>query len=155
MTKPPADIENRYQGLVEKAPYLTIATASPTGEPEAAILAFARGPGSSLYFYTLDDSRKYRNIRRNPQAALTLFNPPEYAQLNGEIEELDGDAAQTAKRTILDCSMGDREEYHGDPRCRYFRFWPRRICLRIDDGFPATYEEWDPQGREQAEVKEL
>jgi nitroimidazol reductase NimA-like FMN-containing flavoprotein (pyridoxamine 5'-phosphate oxidase superfamily) len=155
MPYPPREIEERYRKLMEDASHFTLATASPEGEPEAAVMAFAAGPGFCLYFYTLNDSRKYRNLNRNPKAALTLYSAPEYAQLDGEVRELSGAEAEAAQRAILEHVPGDRKGYHRDPRCRYFLFRPARICLRVDEGYPSKYEAWHPQEGDAPRLREL
>ena len=152
---PPPEIEERFTRLVEACSHFTLATASTAGEPEAAIMAFAAGPGLRLYFYTLEDSRKYANLSRNPRAALTLYSPPEYAQLDGEVQELAGEAAEAAQTAILRHVPGDRRGYHEDPRCRYFLFRPTRICLRIDEGYPSKYETWHPRAGSAPDIQEL
>ncbi len=154
MSQPPEDIQRRYRQLLKDAPHCVIATASPRGEPEAAIVAFAIAP-SGLYLYTLDDSRKYGNLRANPLAALVLYQPPEYAQLDGRIEELAGSRAEEARHAALERSSGDLSQYHEDPHCRYFHFQPTRVCLRIDAGFPSRYETWHPEEAGQPRVREL
>lgn len=155
MDRPSEEVEQRFLALREAATHCMIATASLEGAPEAAVMAFAAGPGLSLYLYTLNDSRKYGNLRHNPRAALTLLHDTEYAQLNGEVEELDGEAASTARRIMLTRSAGDREGYHGDQRCRYFLFHPTRVCLRVDQGYPAVYEVWNPQRHTPQKTLEL
>ena len=152
---PPPEIEERYHKLVEACSHFTLATASAAGDPEAAIMAFAAGLDFRLYFYTLDDSRKYANLSRNPRAAVTLYSPPEYAQLDGEVRELAGEAAEAAQRAILEHVPGDRRGYHEDPRCRYFLFRPTRICLRIDEGYPSKYETWHPRSEGAPRIREL
>src|SRR5690606_36418176 len=97
----------------------------------------------------------YQNLRLNPLAAMVLYEPPEYAQLDGRIEELQGSRADEARRAILDRSSGDLSQYHEDPRCRYFHFQPTRICLRIEASFPSRYETWYPEESIQPRVREL
>lgn len=155
MGMPTQEAEKRFLKLVEEASHCTVATASPDGDPEAAIMAFASGPDLALYLYTLSDSRKYQNLRRNPRAAMTLYQAPEYAQLDGHIEELDGAAAEQAREIMLGRSSGDREDYHSDERCRYFLFHPTRVCLRIDQGYPSRYETWNPAKGTSPKTREL
>lgn len=155
MGMPSQEAERRFRHLLEKASHCVIATASPEGDPEAAVLAFAPGPDLSLYVYTLDDSRKYQNLQRNTKGAMVLYEAPEYAQLDGHLEELHGEAAERAREHMLKRASGDREDYHSDPRCRYFLFHPNRISLRVDHGYPAKYETWNPEAGTAPKTREL
>lgn len=155
MGLPTKEAERRFLHLVEKADHCVIATASPQGDPEAAVVAFARGPDLKLYVYTLEDSRKYQNVRHNPRAAMVLYEAPEYAQLDGHLEELQGEAAARAREYMLQRSSGDREDYHQDARCRYFLFHPTRISLQVEHGYPARYETWNPEAGTAPKTQEL
>lgn len=55
-------------------PALTLATASPDGEPHAAAVYFAASPDRrSLFFFSDPASQHSRDLESNPRAAVTLF----------------------------------------------------------------------------------
>ena len=51
---------------------LTMATAGPDGQPQAADLYYAATDGLTLYFVSIPGSRHAVNIARNPQVAATI-----------------------------------------------------------------------------------
>ena len=152
---PAQDIEERFHQVIANASLCTLATASPDGVPEAAEMSCAEAPGWGLYLYTLNDSRKYHNLSLNPRAAMVIFQPPEYVQLDGAMEELAGGAALDAREAMMARAEGDLAGYHHDPRCRYFLFRPQRVCLRIDQSYPSKYETWDLQKGTTPHLREL
>ena len=62
-----------YQNLVNKPLKLCVlATATPQGKPECAVLAYAVNSDLSLILSTHTTSRKWSNIKANKQVAITL-----------------------------------------------------------------------------------
>ena len=132
------DHSSLIKKILERNNYCTLATSSLTGKPEAAIMLYAEKNNTELYFYTFVDSRKYPNLKRNPQAAVVIYNHPDYIQLDGEIKELSVEDSKIARKTLI-TKQGNKENYHIDPRCRYFCFTPKRINVRINEKYPAKY----------------
>jgi hypothetical protein len=58
--------------FLRQVPLLTAATISPEGAPQAAMLGVAVGDDLEIVFDTLETTRKFRNIRRDPRIALVF-----------------------------------------------------------------------------------
>ncbi len=52
--------------------HVTLATAAPDGQPQAAVIGVAVAPGRQLVFDTLESTRKYLNLINNPRVAVTI-----------------------------------------------------------------------------------
>jgi uncharacterized protein len=52
---------------------LTLATASPDGQPHAAPVYFAAGDGLQLYFFSAQSSRHAQDIAASPAAAAAIY----------------------------------------------------------------------------------
>jgi uncharacterized protein YhbP (UPF0306 family) len=74
---------------------LTLATASASGQPNAAAMYYAN-EGSAIYFSAFPDSTTGKNLAENPKASVSVFEEnadPGNArglQLRGPVTELDG-----------------------------------------------------------------
>lgn len=58
--------------FLRQVPLLTVASISPEGAPQAALLGVAVGDDLEIVFDTLDTTRKFRNLRRDPRIALVF-----------------------------------------------------------------------------------
>ncbi|HLW42969.1 MAG TPA: pyridoxamine 5'-phosphate oxidase family protein [Candidatus Acidoferrales bacterium] len=58
--------------FLRQVPLLTAATISPDGAPQAALLGVAVGDDLEIVFDTLDTTRKFRNLCRDPRIALVF-----------------------------------------------------------------------------------
>lgn len=75
-----------------------IATINLTGRPEAALIGFAFDPAFGLVFDTSGISRKARNLRRHPEAAVVIgWDEETTLQLEGVASEPQGKDLRRAK----------------------------------------------------------
>lgn len=81
--------ERAYR-LLQETETCTLATASPTGVPEAATIRFVADSDYTLYFNTSRTYRKYENLKDNSRVAVVVDGPTGNLQLEGETRELDG-----------------------------------------------------------------
>lgn len=58
--------------FLRQVPLLTAASISPEGAPQAAMLGVAVGDDLEIVFDTLDTTRKFRNLSRDPRIALVF-----------------------------------------------------------------------------------
>ncbi|HEV2490843.1 MAG TPA: pyridoxamine 5'-phosphate oxidase family protein [Candidatus Acidoferrales bacterium] len=58
--------------FLREVPLLTLATLSPEGAPQAALLGVAVSDDLELVLDTLETTRKFRNIRRDPRVAFVF-----------------------------------------------------------------------------------
>src|SRR5260370_13816655 len=70
-----------------------LATATNSGQPQAALMGFAVTPELEIIFDTVRSSRKYPNLKANPRVAWVVGCKAEVTvQYEGEAEELEGEA---------------------------------------------------------------
>lgn len=92
--------KDQLQDLCRHHPLAVLATADTTGQPAAAVVLFANDDDFAIIFGT-HPTRKYRNLKANPRAAVVLTKDWQQVQLHGSAVELSGEAAQTAKVLFL------------------------------------------------------
>ena len=69
-----------------------LATATNSGQPQAALMGFAVTPDLEIIFDTVRTSRKYPNLKANPRVAWVVGCTAEVTvQYEGEAEELEGE----------------------------------------------------------------
>jgi pyridoxamine 5'-phosphate oxidase len=90
-------VEARRAGLKEPNA-MTLATATADGRPSARIVLLKEVDEAGFVFYTNYESRKARELRENPQAALTLF----WAELERQVR---------VEGTVKRVSRGESERY--------------------------------------------
>ncbi len=84
--------------FVRKHDIMTIATVSPEGKPEAAVVEFGELDDGTLIIDTLTSSRKYHNLQTNPDVAVVIgWDDSITVQLEGQARELAGDELQAAQ----------------------------------------------------------
>jgi len=116
-------------------------TASQKGKPQSALMHFALDGDNNLLFNIFNESRKYTNLIENEQTSVVLFHDPDYAQLDGTVEELSTDDANTAKQKFI-TKYGD-SPWYADPKMRVFKFTPTWIRVYLDRKVPPTLVEFD------------
>jgi uncharacterized pyridoxamine 5'-phosphate oxidase family protein len=113
-----------------------LATVSEDGTPEAALMGIAATPQLELIFDTLNSTRKYANIKKNPSVAFVIGCSSEISvQYEGIAEELSGDSL-TKYKAIYFSKFTDgpaRENWLG---MTYFVVRPRWV--RYCDYNPAS-----------------
>jgi general stress protein 26 len=76
-----------------------LATVSENLRPEAALMGFAVTPELEIIFDTVKSSRKYPNLKKNPQVAWVIGCSPEVSvQSEGIAEELEGEELAKCKK---------------------------------------------------------
>ena len=81
-----------------------LATVSPSGQPEAAIILFAVTGDLVFYFGTKKEYRKFSNISKDKRVALvvgTSGSDPRTVQAEGEIEILDSESGAAEAKEVL------------------------------------------------------
>jgi general stress protein 26 len=71
-------------------PLGVMSTVSADGKPEAASMYYISDNALNIYFITRSASRKFQNLKNNPQAAfvITSEHPPKTIQLEGTVSEM-------------------------------------------------------------------
>jgi pyridoxine/pyridoxamine 5'-phosphate oxidase len=111
-----------------------IVTASADGVPHAAPVWGVWVDGA-VYFGTNPNSRKGRNIARDPRIVVHLESGDEVVILHGEVALSDvGDA-------VLDAYEGKYD--HRPPTTKLFRLAPRRALAWVEADYPRTATRFD------------
>jgi pyridoxamine 5'-phosphate oxidase len=83
-------LDEALQSQLTDVNAMTLATASPDGEPAARIVLLKRADESGFVFFTNYDSAKGRDLTANPRACLLLF----WAELERQVR-ITGSVART------------------------------------------------------------
>jgi PPOX class probable F420-dependent enzyme len=89
----PASIPADYLDLLERPLFAALATTGPKGQPQVNPMWF-EWDGQRLRFTHTSYRQKYRNLKRDPRAAISIFDPEKpyrYLELRGEVEEIVAD----------------------------------------------------------------
>ena len=86
-------IPEEFLDLFDKPAIATIATLLPDGQPHN-VPVWVGYDGSDVLVVTRQATRKYRNIRRDPRATVTIVDPDDpsrYVEVRGTVETRDDD----------------------------------------------------------------
>jgi general stress protein 26 len=107
-----------------------LATVAENGQPEAALMGFAVTPELEIIFDTVNSSRKYPNLKRNPRVAWVVGCTTEVTvQYEGIAEELEGGQLVRYKRPYF-AKFPDGPARESWPGITYFVVRPKwvRYC---------------------------
>ena len=81
------------RGFVTEPQVMTLATATPDGQPSARVVLLRGLDGRGLVFFTNRESRKGQELRRNPRAAVVLhwWELGRQLRVEGVVEEVSED----------------------------------------------------------------
>jgi hypothetical protein len=126
-------IRARGQGVV--------ATTSPDGKPEAALMDLAVLPDLTIVFETTDQTRKFANLRADPRIAIVVgWVGSETLQCDGVAELTEGRALEDAQRDYFS-TFPEKLAHRDWPGNHYFRVRP--VWVRFSNYHPPrTVEEF-------------
>jgi PPOX class probable F420-dependent enzyme len=90
-------IPENYVDLLESNALANVATIGPKGEPQNNPVWFG-WDGKHILFSQTKNRQKYRNVKRNPQVALSIVdpaNPYRYLEIRGKVVRIDEDTDRT------------------------------------------------------------
>ena len=73
--------------LLDEKTYVVVTTVNPDGSPHSTVL-WVKRDGDDVIFSTITSRRKARNLRRDPRASVSFFDPAEpyvYATISGTV----------------------------------------------------------------------
>ena len=70
---------------------MALATASADGAPSVRMVLLKDAGDDGIVFFTNYESRKGRELRENPRAALLVHSPGRQIRIEGDVERLNGD----------------------------------------------------------------
>ncbi len=121
-----------------------LATVGAEAKPEAALMGFAVTPELEIIFDTVNSSRKYPNLKKNPRVAWVIGCTTEITvQYEGVAEELEGEALAKYKKTYF-AAFPDGPARESWPGITYFVVRPKWV----------RYCDYDP-GKRRIEEKEF
>jgi pyridoxine/pyridoxamine 5'-phosphate oxidase len=118
-----------------------IATATPDGRPEAALVDIATTAAGEIVFETTSATRKFANLGNNPRAALVAgWDDEQTLQIDGIVDMLAG--SELARLRDFYLSVFPQKASHPNwPGNHYFRLRPR--WMRFSDyHMPRAVEEF-------------
>ncbi len=120
-----------------------LATISPSGEPQAAVVGIAVTSELELVFDTVKTSRKYQNLAANPRIAFVIGGDEEITvQYEGEANEL---------RSAEDRKYFDTY-FQTWPECREHLKWPGIVHFKVRPKW-IRYSDFNKETFEISELK--
>ena len=148
------------RGVVTEPQAMTLATATPDGQPSARVVLLRGLDGRGLVFFTNRESRKGQELRRNPRAAVVLhwWELGRQLRVEGVVEEVSEEESvaywetrprgsqvaawasrqshELADRSELDASVAEEAERFADTAVPLPPFWGGYRVV------PETIELW-------------
>jgi general stress protein 26 len=129
------NVEEVYQ-FMNRERLAVLATAGESGQPEAALMGFAVTPELEIIFDTLQTSRKYPNLKKNPRVAWVIGCTTEITvQYEGMARELSGEELAKYKKVYF-AAFPDGPARESWPGITYFVVQPKWV--RYCDYNPGT-----------------
>lgn len=122
--------KQRILDFLRSRPLAVISTIDEvTGQPEAALIAFAERANLELIFQTFTDTRKYRNLQRNNQVALVIGWDEDYVTLQYEGRACKVEQAEAAayKKEFLAKGTPSTAAFLDNPKSQLFKIRPTWI----------------------------
>jgi pyridoxine/pyridoxamine 5'-phosphate oxidase len=108
-----------------------VATRSPAGLPQAAVVGIATSERFEIIFDTLGESRKAHSLRHSPEVACVVgWDSQQTAQIEGNADEPSGEDLKRVQRCYF-AQFPDGPMRLAWPGITYFRIRPR--CVRFSD----------------------
>jgi PPOX class probable F420-dependent enzyme len=105
--------------------YAVVATTGADGSPQAAVVGIAVSDECDVIFDTLAETHKAHNLRRDPRVAITAWEGPRTAQLEGVADEPSG-AERDGTLSVYFASFPDGRERLEWPGLTHFRVRVKR-----------------------------
>ncbi|MDQ4107123.1 MAG: pyridoxamine 5'-phosphate oxidase family protein, partial [Actinomycetota bacterium] len=123
-----------------------ISTTRPDGRPHAAPV-WGVWVDETLYFGTDPNSRKARNLARNPNVAVHLESGDEVVIVEGVAEELTAPAPSLSRKVVAAYAAKDQdpdtgEEFHLENAEGLKAVRPRVVFAWLERDFPSTATRW-------------
>jgi len=120
-------------------------SVSPSGAPQAAVVAFVVTESFEIFFDTLDSTRKVHNLRRNPRVAFViggmLDGDERTVQYEGVADEPEGADLQRLKAVYFN-RFPDGPARQSWPGLMYMRARPTWIRYSDFNATPRHIEEF-------------
>lgn len=137
--------------FLRAAPLAVLASLSPDGAPQAAIVAVAVGDRLEMVFDTLDNSRKFANLRADRRIALVFgaagpYHPGSHdertLQLEGLADIPAGDELRRLQETVYFQRFPEGRARLAWPHIAYVRIRPAWMRFSDYNASPPHIAEW-------------
>lgn len=134
--------KQKIDDFLRKNDLCVLATASKSGKPQAAVLAYVF-KDNSLYVFTEISTRKYQNIVENNQVSVVVggFKDDPTVQLDGTIIELSLGEGIKTKESVLNLHP-EWKGYFDSPDGRWFAIKPSWMRYSNFSVNPPEIEEY-------------
>lgn len=95
----PLQLYREWIAGVDEPVAMALATATAEGAPSVRMVLLKEAGDEGIVFFTNYESRKGRELRENPRAALLIHAPGRQIRIEGDVERLPGDASDAYWRT--------------------------------------------------------
>jgi len=124
--------------FIKKHDIGVLSTVTSDFLPESAVVGYSSTENLELIFGTFNDSRKYRNIQKNPQVAMVIgWDYGKTVQYEGEAVELVGQERLDAINDHLS-KIPSAAKFYSDFKIAVFKVTPKWI--RYTD---VSFDPWD------------
>lgn len=110
--------------LTRRRYYAALATSAPDGRPGVATLRYAVTDQFELVMGTLRTARKCRNLRRNPNVAVVIWDDDFSIQIEGTFDEPAGGDEERLRNSFAAEFPKEARIRAGRPNHFYFRITP-------------------------------
>ena len=139
----------RAREIIEKIPYITIASVSHDGEPWNAPVFAAYDKNFNFYWGTYRDSQKSKNIKTNKNIFLVIFDSTiapgsgEGVYIKAQAEELtDPKEIAFAHQLLWDrhiVPFWKLEQVQGNTHIRLYKAVPEKVWMNAGDKVDGNY----------------
>lgn len=133
-----AEEEIKTKQIIETHRYCVLATASLTGQTEAAVIEYVPEESGVLYFETSTQFRKYPHLKENPRASIVIHEGLSAVQMDGLVEELPREGNSHAIQLMIE-KFGRGTDFYAHEHVVFFKFTPTWIQYVYRD------HTWPPQ----------
>lgn len=137
--------KNKILGFLQRQK-LTVISTTASERPESALIAFTETKDLEIVFGTSDETRKYKNLRKNNHVAFVFGlddrDTRTTIQYEGLARELEGDEAEKYSAIHIAKNPGSAK-YLGDRHERHFLVQPTWIRYANHSGDPKDVFEFD------------
>ena len=118
--------KQRILAFLKQNKTCVLATISPDGKPEAAVVEYVTTDKLELIFNTFTSYRKYKNLRINGNVAAVIGFGPVTVQYEGHAVEAKGEIEKMCRK-LHDKQIQHKTKFNEMPETRYFKVQPRWI----------------------------
>lgn len=135
------NLKELVSDFIKRHPLGVLATVSPEGKPEAAVITIALTDAFEIIFETFRNYRKYENLRRNRSVAVVVgWDSDITVQYEGTARELADNELKKGKEEYFQKHPGLRK-WDNLPEMAWFKVTPAWVRYLDNNTDPRTTHE--------------